>query len=99
MEKKGAIPIWIFVLVLLIAIMFAYFMLKSEIKDSKENILEDSEEECLRVNGKWIEFNNGCIDSCEYIRNPEEISCIQVLTYGCECGKDKCWNGETCEDN
>ena len=94
MEKRGAMPIWVFILVFLIVIVFAYFMLKP-----KSNILEDSEQECLRVNGKWIEFSNGCVDSCDYRRNPKDISCIQVLTSGCECGKDKCWNGETCENN
>ena len=94
MEKKGAVPIWIFVFVFLIVILFGYWMLKLN-----PEILEDSEQECLRVGGEWIEFNNGCVDSCDYRRNPVDISCIQVLTYGCECGKDKCWNGETCEDN
>ena len=86
----------IFLIIILMAgILVIYFLFKSGIK----NPLENPKVECLRVSGEWIEFNNGCVDSCDYRRNPEEISCIQVLTSGCECGKDKCWNGKTCEDN
>ena len=25
--------------------------------------------------------------------------CTQAQTNGCDCGTDKCWNGETCEYN
>ena len=83
------------VVVFLLVIIFAYFMLKF----SKEEILEAPEQECLKVDGRWLNFNNGCADSCSYRRNPQEIICTQAFTYGCECGEDRCWNGKTCEDN
>jgi hypothetical protein len=54
---------------------------------------------CENSGGTWTTFNNGCADTCEYVRSPETISCIQALTESCDCGPDKCWNGESCEDN
>jgi len=64
-----------------------------------EEILENPQEECESVDGTWTEFSNGCVDSCDLARNPETILCTQALTDGCECGPDRCWNGESCEDN
>lgn len=54
---------------------------------------------CESSEGEWRTFNNGCVDSCALERNPELILCTQALTDGCDCGIDKCWNGESCEDN
>lgn len=55
---------------------------------------------CEREGGEWALFNNGCVDSCEYRRNTNQVMCTQALTYGCYCGKEKCWDSEekTCED-
>ena len=61
-------------------------------------ILDDAEQECARVNGEWVEFPDTCVDSCEKIR-AEGLMCGQAMTMGCECGPDKCWNGQTCESN
>lgn len=51
---------------------------------------------CESQGGSLKQFSNGCVDSCDYQRNPEEIMCVQVLTYGCECGPDKCWEENQC---
>lgn len=59
---------------------------------------ELDEKKCAVAEGVWREFGNGCVDSCSVVRNPES-GCTQTLTFGCDCGKDRCWNGETCEDN
>lgn len=53
---------------------------------------------CLDSGGTWREFSNGCVDSCDLARNVETIFCAQVFTFGCDCGSDECWNGESCED-
>ena len=55
--------------------------------------------ECDSVGGTWTVFNDGCVDSCEKARNPSGIFCTQAFTFGCDCGIDKCWNRETCEEN
>ncbi|MFW6173563.1 MAG: hypothetical protein ACOC5T_07455 [Elusimicrobiota bacterium] len=65
-----------------------------QVQDSSE-ILDDPQEECARVGGEWKTFPNTCVDSCEYRRGEVQF-CGQALTEGCECGTNKCWNGETC---
>lgn len=52
---------------------------------------------CQEAGGTWREFPNACVDSCGSARNSEAIACAQVLTDGCDCGEDKCWNGRGCE--
>lgn len=89
--------VWVFVFVLIVAIILFGILFKSEIQKSIEKPLEDSEQECSRVSGEWMEFSNGCVDSCDYRKNPGETFCTLALAYGCECGEDACWNGETCE--
>ena len=59
----------------------------------------DERENCEALGGTWKEFPNGCVDSCEKARNPSGVFCTQAFTFGCDCGIDKCWNGEICENN
>lgn len=54
-------------------------------------------ERCEDAGGIWREFPNTCVDSCPLARNPEVILCGQAFTFGCDCGEDMCWNGESCE--
>jgi hypothetical protein len=58
-------------------------------QDSPEQIV------CKKAGGNWEQFRNGCVDNCFYVRNASQIACTQDFTYGCECGKNKCWNAET----
>lgn len=77
---------------------------------TEEEIVEDGtpddnstvnadQELCAQAGGEWKEFSNGCVDSCDYIRNVDNTECTAALTYGCDCGEDQCWNGSSCEDN
>lgn len=50
---------------------------------------------CEEEGGQWRLFNNGCVDSCDAARN-DDIMCTQAMTYGCDCGDDMCWDGQTC---
>ena len=70
---------------------------KSPYDNSK--ILSDPLKECARVNGTWMMFSNGCVDSCYSARSARPVMCTQALTESCECGPDRCWNGSTCEPN
>ena len=59
-------------------------------------------EKCAISNGEWIRFRDSCVDSCEKARlsyNPS--ACGAAITWGCECGSDRCWNSstESCEPN
>ncbi len=61
--------------------------------------ISEQQNTCETAGGTWKTFNNGCVDSCDYARNPSEIICTQAITEGCDCGEDMCWNGESCEAN
>ncbi len=50
---------------------------------------------CEEVKGVWRQFGNGCADHCEP-KFDEFIICTQNTIYACDCGKGRCWNGETC---
>jgi hypothetical protein len=55
----------------------------------------DDRPACEEVRGVWRQFGDGCIDQCSAKFDKFSI-CPQVLAYGCDCGRNRCWNGETC---
>lgn len=50
---------------------------------------------CQETKGVWRQFGNGCADDCRSKFDQFSI-CTQALTYGCDCGKSRCWNGDKC---
>lgn len=50
--------------------------------------------QCFIAGGHWTRLPDSCVDLC----NPQK-GCAEVLTFGCDCGPDKCWNGIFCEAN
>lgn len=56
----------------------------------------DDRPACEKSQGVWREFGNGCVDNCIKKIDPYNIVCTSALTYGCECGKNRCWNSEKC---
>lgn len=85
-----------FASIIFIVILISFFYLKS---DRISQAQTSSQEELCKVDplGSWREFPNGCADSCEYARNPESTLCTQVITSGCNCDPNSCWNGQSCE--
>lgn len=55
--------------------------------------VSDIQRACESSGGVWRQFGNSCGDSCGV---GPEVMCAQVLTYGCDCGANACWNGQTC---
>ena len=53
---------------------------------------------CVKSNGHWTTFPDSCVDSCDFERGITSV-CSEVLTAGCDCGTNKCWNGTGCELN
>jgi len=53
---------------------------------------------CVKSSGQWNSFSNSCADSCDFERGITTI-CSTVLTRGCDCGPEMCWNGIKCELN
>ena len=55
----------------------------------------DDREICDRDKGVWREFGNSAADNCEAKMDKFAIA-AQALTYACDCGKGRCWNGDRC---
>jgi len=55
----------------------------------------DNRQQCEQNKGVWREFGNGCVDEC-FAKFDEFGICTYARTFGCDCGKGKCWNGEEC---
>ncbi len=53
-------------------------------------------EYCGSTGGIWKRFSSACADSCTIARNPTGV-CAQVITWSCDCGPGRCWNGNSCE--
>jgi len=58
-----------------------------------------SQVQCEVAGGNWETETYGCGDSCDLVRDNELVGCTGEFKIGCDCGPDKCWNGETCELN
>jgi hypothetical protein len=65
------------------------------------DICEKKDQWCWNGGGVWRQFTNYCVDLCVYDANYEGHSsiCEEVLTDGCDCGPDSCWDGTICRTN
>jgi len=50
---------------------------------------------CDLNKGVWREFGNGCVDNCN-AKFDNYMICTTAITYGCDCGKGKCWHENKC---
>lgn len=55
----------------------------------------DDRPTCESAKGVWRQFGNSCVDECHPKLDSFSV-CAQAITYGCDCGKGRCWDGETC---
>ncbi len=55
----------------------------------------DDREVCVKERGVWREYGNSLADNCEAKMDRFAIA-SQVVTFSCDCGKNRCWNGEHC---
>ncbi len=86
-----------FVLAVAVVFLVVFFVGVETVKEMNNTPEEKTEEElCAEAGGTWEEMPNACVDSCEAQR--EDLMCAQVITEGCNCGEDMCWNGEICEE-
>ncbi|MBU2523417.1 MAG: hypothetical protein KKE23_03965 [Nanoarchaeota archaeon] len=46
---------------------------------------------CSLNGGNWKVFPDGCADKCGNMRQ-----CTEAFVESCDCGEDKCWNGNSC---
>jgi hypothetical protein len=95
MEERSAIIAIVLVFIIVIA---GIFFWQNAIDMTKpRSFPSQTPEYCESKGATYKGFTNGCMDSCEYARNPG--ACTTVLTSGCDCGPEKCWNGFECENN
>jgi hypothetical protein len=55
----------------------------------------DDRPTCESSKGIWREFGNNCTDGC-YQKLDQFAVCGESITYGCDCGKGRCWDGDQC---
>lgn len=70
-----------------------------KLKDKRNKVDEElsDDEICIEEGGTWTYFGDTCGDSCTRARATEPVICGQAFTWGCNCGPEMCWNGESCE--
>jgi len=72
----------------LVFFIFSFFSFSSFSAIDNKNI-------CSKSNGTWRIFNHTCHDKCDK-EIDKNTPCYKVLEYGCDCGKDKCWQNNKC---
>ena len=48
---------------------------------------------CFVGGGFWKKLPDSCGDDC--LLNKEQ-ACMAVISFGCDCGVGKCWDGQKC---
>ncbi len=77
-------------------VIFVLFILSHPVfADIGRSTSFDDRDVCEKTKGVWREFGNSLGDNCEAKFDQFSIA-AQVLTYACDCGKSKCWNGDKC---
>ena len=56
----------------------------------------DEIKKCSDAGGKWKISSDSCANRCSGRGFPPEV-CAQVLTASCDCGVNKCWDGNICK--
>jgi hypothetical protein len=67
-----------------------------------QGISPQTKQTCEAGGARYLQFLTSCQDDCATVRalkstNGPKPICNAVITYGCNCGLGKCWNGATCE--
>ncbi len=79
------------VVLFVVFLLFSHLAIAQTIRPTTfddRNICEDSK-------GVWRQFGNGCANNCESAFDKFAM-CTNALVFSCDCGKNRCWNGETC---
>ena len=57
----------------------------------------DNKEMCEKTRGVWRMFANDCADICD--SKFDHTICTSNPAYNCECGENRCWDGNKCTSN
>jgi len=97
-EKEERQAVMAIAAILIITIFAAMFLQQIEDLFSPKVPPEQTIGYCENHGAKYTSFTNSCRDSCAPIQNGD-YPCNQVLTTGCDCGPENCWNGIECISN
>ncbi len=95
MEERKALAF----VAIVFALVFGFFLFREKIAEATKPLPPSQTlEVCESEGAVYKGFTNGCMDSCEFARDPN-VACAAVLTSGCDCGPGKCWDGFECVAN
>lgn len=79
----------------LVAMFFLIFFLVNALAGIDRKTTFDNRPICESNKGVWREYGNGCVDEC-FAKFDELAVCTYARTFGCDCGKGKCWDNDKC---
>ncbi len=75
-------------------ILFLCFNFSATAQSLRQTTFDDRKP-CEEVGGVWHEFGNSCANRCHDQFDKFSV-CSRMTVNSCDCGKGRCWNGETC---
>jgi len=85
--------IFIILLVVVFALLFIRFLFLSSFQKKQLADLVYIPAKCVINGGFWRQLPDSCGDDC---LSGDNIECLMVVLFGCDCGVGKCWNGSKC---
>ncbi len=79
----------------MLAVVAFFFFLSIASAQVTRSTTFDDRGVCENSKGVWHQFGNGCADFC-HDKFDRFAMCTQALVFSCECGKNRCWDGESC---
>lgn len=79
---------------LLLTLIFLLFSAESFSQSFRHTSFDDRAN-CEDEKGTWREYGDSCVDLCE-AKLDRFMICASAITYGCQCGKGRCWDGNHC---
>ena len=84
-KRSRYLVIALLILLILIAVIYFIYLVNFLPKEGA----------CTQSDGEWRQFPDSCANTCPYERG-SDMYCAEVLTYSCDCGPAKCWDGRAC---
>ncbi len=96
MKKLGALIILCLFLLSVVSVVHAQS--QSNETQNTSSALADEQKACSATGGKWTTLPSACLDFCSVVTHPD-TACAAVISQGCDCDSDKCWDGIKCVPN
>jgi len=71
------------------------FLNKNAYADIVRSTTFDDRLSCEKSRGSWRDFGNSCVDKCTF-RFDKYAVCSYAITFGCDCGKNRCLYEDKC---